>query len=122
MKNMKNIIELYQALSSDHKRLANKLVRALHAGEIPDKNKRNIARCINRGKKEKTEGEHGNNVKYANAHTVFFKERHHKEKAKGKTFTQIGVDIGKEWKRLPNNEKKRYREIAVKTRARSMKK
>ena len=113
MKNKKTL-ELHQVLPSADKRLANKVMRAMHAGKMTPQTKKNTSRCINRS--AHSERKENNGSRHANAHTAFFKEKHHEEKTKGKPFTQIGKDLGKQWSLSSSEEKQKHRQIATKTR------
>ena len=99
-------MEALRMLSEPHRRLVNKLITGLYSGEVDEKTKNCINLCINRSRRANSEDD--GRGKYLNGYLVFYKQKFPEMKAKGKTITNIGRELGKQWRSLSDAEKEHY--------------
>ena len=104
----------YKDLKESDKRLANKLIVALHNKEISGDAWHAINRTINRERRDPSD----TGKRYTNGYLVFYKERFAqlKKKEKDKPVTQIAKELGAEWKSLTDDEKENYNKQAAEQR------
>jgi len=104
----------YKELQESDRRLANKLIVALHNKEISGDAWHAINRTINRERRDPND----NGRRYTNGYLVFYKERFAqlKKKEKDKPVTQIAKELGAEWKSLTGDEKAVYNKQAAEQR------
>lgn len=103
-------MEALKLLSEPHRRLVNKLIVGLHTGEVDEKTRSCINLCINRSRRANAEDD--GRGQYLNGYLTFYKEKFPEMKAKGKAITNIGRELGKQWRSLPDVEKEHYNKQA----------
>ena len=102
----------YKELKESDKRLANKLIVALHNKEISGDAWHAINRTINRERRDPSD----TGKRYTNGYLVFYKKRFAQKKEKDKPVTEIAKELGAEWKSLTDDEKSKYNKQAAEQR------
>ena len=97
-------------MKESDRRLANKLIVALHKKELSGDAWHAINRTINRERRDPND----TGKRYTNGYLCFYKERFAqlKKKDKDKPVTEIAKQLGAEWKSLTEDEKAVYNKQA----------
>ena len=109
---MNRSLQAYKELNQKQQRLVNKVIMAMHSGQISDADFLNINKLLNRARRS----ENKNPTKYTNGYLIFYKERFKKHKKKQKDVGGVtGIDktIGREWRALQQHEREKYKKIAA---------
>ena len=109
---MNRPLQAYKELDKKQQRLVNKVIIAMHSGQVSDAIWMNINKLLNRARRS----ENKNPTKYTNGYLIFYKERFKKHKKKQKDVggvTGIAKMIGREWRALQQHEREKYKKIAA---------
>ena len=109
---MNRSLQGYTELDKKQQRLVNKVIMAMHSGQISDADFLNINKLLNRARRSET---NRNPKKYTNGYLIFYKERFkkHKKKQKDVGVTGIAKIIGKEWRTLDEHIREKYIKLAA---------
>ena len=110
---MNRSLQGYTELDKKQQRLVNKVIMAMHSGQISDADFLNINKLLNRARRSET---NRNPKKYTNGYLIFYKERFKKHKKKQKDVggvTGIAKIIGREWRALQQHEREKYKKLAA---------
>jgi hypothetical protein len=99
-------MEALKLLSEPHRRLVNKLITGLYSGDVDEKTKNCINLCINRSRRANSQDD--GRGQYLNGYLFWYKQKFPEMKATGKTITNIGRELGKQWRSLSDAEKEHY--------------
>ena len=107
-------LSAYKELQESDRRLANKLIIALHKKEVDGDSWHLMNRTINRARRDPSD----TGTQFTNGYLIFYKERFAQLKKAGnlKPVTVIAIQLGAEWKALTDDEKAVYNKQAAEQR------